>query len=222
MPFRLIHPVYFLLLLLPVCPCSHSQDVDPSAYEPERAELKSLAIKNMKILAWQGDRKKGKYVEVQAFQETQKLHLSPSDKFDVACEVVGGADVLTGDYFLWTTVDFLVAPVTRAHERMNNDELASSLGWGQITEMRDLEAISVYALRLEEIRGVVVKDLELGTVLAAFPVGNAGELWPWLVRITVHVQDRSGKHLALPERTLRLSPSSARKASHYNDPLSIR
>jgi hypothetical protein len=135
----------------------------------------------------------------------------------VKCEVVGGSDV--GDYFLWTTVDFLVAPVTRTYEQMDNSALASSVSWGQMTKMRDLKATPVYWLRPKETRHVAVKDLDLRPVLITFPVGEDGELWPWLVRVTVHVMDRSGKQITDAERILRLAPTSARKISHYNDPL---
>ena len=189
------------------------------AVEPE---LKNLVIKNVKLFAWQDVYKKKKYVEVLEFRETQGLHLIPSNKFDVRCEVVGGSDLLAGDYFLWTTVDFLVAPVTRAYEQMDNNELCSSVGWGQVMEMRDLKATPIYFLRPNEARQVTVRDLDLSPVLAAFPVGDAGELWPWLVRVTLHVLDRSGKQIEVAERTLRLSPSSARKISHYDDPLPSR
>lgn len=143
----------------------------------------------------------------------------PSDKFDVECEIMGGEDAYAGDYFVWTTIDFLVAPVTRAYEQMDNGTLSSSVGWGQVTEMHDLKATPIYLLRPGESRKVAVKGLDLSSVLAVFPVGENGELWPWLVRVTVHVQDRSGKQLTSAERTLRLAPSSARKKSHYNDPL---
>ncbi len=190
--------------------------------EPGRAELKNLVIKNVRLFAWQEVYKKRKYVEVLEFRETQGLHLIPSNKFDVRCEVVGGADLSAGDYFVWTTVDFLVAPVTRAYEQMDNNELSSSVGWGQVMEMRDLKATPIYFLRPDEARQVAVKDLDLSPVLAAFPVGDAGELWPWLVCVTVHVLDRSGKQIEVAERTWRLSPSSARKISHYDDPLPSR
>jgi len=188
-----------------------------SAGEPARAALENVAIKNVKLFAWQDSHKKRKYVEVLEFRETRRLHLIPSNKFDVRCAIVGGSEV--GDYFLWTAADFLVAPVTRAYEQMDNIELGSSVGWGQHMDMRDLKFVPIYFLRASETRELVVKDMDLGTVLASFSVGDAGELWPWLVRITVHVQDRSGKQIATAQRTLRLSPTSARKASHYSDPL---
>jgi len=222
MPSQVGRLSLFLLLFVAACSSVRGQDVVQPIYELERSEPKSLEIKNVKLFARQDGRKRGNYVEVQAFRETRQLHLNPSSKFDVSCEVVGGSDVLTGDYFLWTTVDFLVAPVTRAYEQMDNKTLSLSVGWGQVSEMRDLNATSIYFLRPSETRQVVVKDLNLSTVLAAFPVGNAGELWPWLLRVTVHVQDRSGKQMATAERTVRLSPRSTRKINRYNDPLPSR
>jgi hypothetical protein len=222
MPSQLGRLLLFLLLLLAACSSVRSQDVELPIYELERSEPKSLEIKNVKLFARQDGRRKGSYVEVQTFRETQPLHLNPSSKFDVSCEVIGGSDVLTGDYFLWTTVDFVVAPMTRAYAQMDNNKLATTVGSGQVNEMRDLSATPIYFLRPSETRQVVVKNLDLNTVLAAFPVGDAGELWPWLVRVTVHIQNRSGKQIAVAERTLRLSPCSARKASRYNDPLPSR
>ena len=219
MPFQFGRLSLFLLLFLALCSSVRGQDMVEKIYEPERSEPKSLEIKNVKLFARQDGRKKGNYVEVQAFRETRQLHLNPSNRFDVSCEVVGGSDVLTGDYLLWTTIDFLVAPVTRAYEQMDDQKLSSSVGWGQVTEMQDLNATAIYFLVPDKTRQVVVKNLNLSTVIAAFPVGNAGELWPWLIRVTVHVQDRSGKQIAVAQRTLRLFPCSARKASRYNDPL---
>lgn len=212
------------LLLLPLFACSlaSAQDFESPPLELEHAEPKSLELRNVRLLAWQIDHKNRKYVEVSAFRESKTLHLIPADKFDVACEVVGGFDVLPGDYFLWTSVDFLVAPVTRAFEEMDDSKLASSVGWGQVMEMRDLKSTPIYFLQPGNVRRVVIRDLGLGTVLAAFPVGDPSELWPWLLRVTVHVQDRSGKLIATAQKVLRLSPASARKLSHYNDPLPSR
>jgi hypothetical protein len=118
-----------LLLLLAASACIYGQDVNPPVHAQEGAELKGLEIKQVKLFAWQVVHKNKKYVEVQEFRETQGQHLIPSGKFDVKCEVVGGSDV--GDYFLWTTIDFLVAPVTRACEPMDNGALGSSVGWGR-------------------------------------------------------------------------------------------
>jgi len=209
--------LFFLLSVFLVFRASlYSQD------EPARSDAKTLEIKNVRLVAWQVADQKRKPVEVERFVEIAPRQLMPSNKFDVECEIVGGEDDHFGDYFVWTTVDFLVAPVTRAYEQMGNGALGSSVGWGQMAEMRDLKATPINLLRPSESRKVAVMGLDLSPVLSAFPVGGDGELWPWLIRVVVHVQDRSGKQLTSAERTLRLVPNSARKKSRYNDPLPPR
>jgi hypothetical protein len=76
---QLVRPLWSFLLILAASDCIYGQDVNSPP--PQRAEQKSLEIKQVKIFA---------------------------------CELVGGSE--SGDYFLWTTVDFLVSPVTRAYE----------------------------------------------------------------------------------------------------------
>jgi hypothetical protein len=212
-PVRLL---FLLSIFLVFCASLYSQD------ERARSEAKTLEIKNVRLVAWQVAGQKRKPVEVETFLEIAPRQLVPSNKFDVECEIVRGEDDHFGDYFLWTTVDFLVAPVTRAYEQMANGALSSSVGWGQMAEMRDLKATPINLQRPGESRKVAVKGLDLSPVLSAFPVGEDGELWPWLIRVVVHVQDRSGKQLTSAERTLRLVPNSARKKSHYNAPLPPR
>jgi hypothetical protein len=210
---QLIRLLFLLSVFLVFCTSLYSQN------EPAGSEAKTLEIKNVRLVAWQVVDEKRKLVEVERLLEIAPRQLMPSNKFDVECEIIGGKDDHFGDYFVWTTVDFLVAPVTRAYEQMGNGALSSSVGWGQMAEMRDLKATPVNLLRPGESRKVAVRGLDLSPVLAAFPIGEDGELWPWLVRVTVHVQDRSGKQLTSAERTVRLAPNSARKKNHYNDPL---
>jgi hypothetical protein len=191
----------------------------PQANHQSVTEVKSIEIKNLKLFAWRDYPAKKKYSEVQEFAETQEPRIIPSARFDVVCEVVGGRDLSAGDFFLWTTVDFLVAPVLYEYERMDNKQLGSSVSWGQVTEMQDLKFLPIYFLRPGETRRLVVKDMDLGKVLESFPVGDAGNLWPWLVRVTVHIQDRSGRQISVADTTLRLSPSSTRRDSNYHDPI---
>jgi hypothetical protein len=216
MRFQPVHSLFLLSVFLVFCTFLYRQD------GLARSEAKALEIKNVRLVAWGVADKKSKLVEVDEFLETTPRQLMPSNKFDVECEINGGEDDHYGDYFVWTSIDFLIAPVTRAYEQMDNSALSSSVGWGQVAEMGDLKGTPINLLRPGESRKVAVKGLDLSPVLAAFPVGEDGELWPWLVRVTVHVQDRSGKQLTSAERTLRLAPSSARKKSHYNDPLPPR
>jgi hypothetical protein len=121
-PVRLL---FLLSVFLVFCASLYSQD------EPARSEAKTLEIKNVRLVAWQLAGQKRKRVEVERFLEIAPRQLMPANKFDVECEIVRGEDDHFGDYFVWTTVDFLVAPVTRAYEQMSNGALSSSVGWGK-------------------------------------------------------------------------------------------
>lgn len=178
--------------------------------EQEHVETKSIDVKSVQLLARQSNVNNGKPTAFKEFRESRNGRVNPATKFDVACEIRGELDLSTEDYFLWTTVDFLVAPVTEAYEKMDVNQTGSSVSWGQVTEMQDLKAVPIYLLRAGETRRVVIKDFDLEKTLASFPVGNAGNLWPWLLRINIHIQDRAGKQIVSAAHIVRLWPDSIR------------
>jgi hypothetical protein len=177
--------------------------------------LTNVRISNIKLFSWKDVAHKKVNSRVNEFREMEDLHLVPSSKFDVICEVSGAPDLAADDFFLWTAIDFLVAPVTPEYDKMQTDQLGLAVGWGQLSEMQDLKFTPIYSLRPDETRRVVVKDFDLAKVLAAFPVGDAGNLWPWLMRLEIYVQDRNGKQIAAAQRIVRLSPDQSRKATKH-------
>ena len=178
--------------------------------EQEHVEIKSIDVKSVQLLTRQSNVNKEKPTAFKEFRESRNGRVNPATKFDVVCEISGELDLSTEDFFLWTTVDFLVAPVTEAYEKMDIDQTGSSVSWGQVTEMHDLKAVPIYLLRAGETRRVVIKDFDLEKALASFPVGNAGNLWPWLLRINIHIQDRAGKQIVSAAHIVRLWPDSIR------------
>jgi hypothetical protein len=177
---------------------------------------KKIEIRNIRLSAWQQVDDKRKYAELQEFRETEDLRLRPSARFDVVCELRGEPELSAGDFLVWATAEFLVAPVTEEYERMGTDQISSSVGWGTIAEMRDFGAMPVYSLQPQETKPVVMKNFDLAKVLAAFPVGNAGNLWPWLIRLNIHVQDRRGRQIGSAEKVVRLWPNSARRTINHS------
>ena len=89
---QLALPLWSFLLTVAASACIYGQHINP-ALPQQHAEQKSLEIKQVKIFAWQVVQKTRKYVEVQEFRETQEMHLLPSRRFDVKCELVGGSDL---------------------------------------------------------------------------------------------------------------------------------
>lgn len=143
------------------------------------------------------------------------MRLFPSAQFELVCELRGEPDLSAGDFLVWATADFLVAPVTEEYEKMGTEQIGSNLGWGTIAEIQDFGAMPIYSLRPQETKHVVMKNFDL-----SFPVGNEGNLWPWLIRLNVHVQDRTGRQIGSAERVLRLWPDSVRKTINHSQPSS--
>jgi len=180
--------------------------------EQEHVETKSIDIKSVQLFAAQS---KEKPIAFKEFRESRNGRLRPATKFEVACEIRGELDLSGEDFFLWTTVDFLVAPVTEAYEKMDINQTGSSVSWGQVTEMHDLKGAPIYSLGANDTRHVVIKDFDLEKALASFPVGNAGNLWPWLLRINIHIQDRAGKQIVSAAHIVRLWPDSIRLPKNH-------
>jgi len=202
------------LVLEVVCFDCPSKDyiADPAEpmVEQEHVKPAGIDVKSVELLTRQSNVNKKKPTAFKEFRETKNGRVNPPAKFDVVCEISGELDLSTEDFFLWTTVDFLVAPVTEAYEKMHIDQTGSSVSWGQVTEMHDLRAVPIYLLRAGETRRVVIKDFDLEKALASFPIGNAGNLWPWLLRINIHIQDRAGKQIVSAAHIARLWPDSIR------------
>lgn len=186
--------------------------VDPveQPIEQEHVDTTSITIRSVEMFGQQSALNRKEPTAFKEFRESRNGRVDPGTKFDVVCEIGGELDLSTEDFFLWTSVDFLVAPVTEALEEMGIDQIGSGVSWGQLTEMHDLKAVPIYSLRAGETRRIVIKDFDLGKSLASFPVGNPGNLWPWLLRVRIHIQDRGGKQIVSAAHIVRLWPDSIR------------
>lgn len=151
-----------------------------------------------------------KPIEINGWNESKAFLLLPSRKFDLVCRLKEGEASYSGDFFVRTTIDFLVAPPSMQYAQMTSDQLGQEVSWAQVTEMRDMKAVSVYWLRPGESRFISIKGFDLTDVMAAFPPDDAAPLWPWLMRINIFVQDRSGKEVASANRTFSLRPYTSR------------
>lgn len=124
--------------------------------EQEHVNTTSIAIRSVQLLGRQSARNGKEPTAFKEFRESKNGRVDPATKSDVVCEIGGELDLSTEDFFLWTTVDFLVAPVTEVLEKMTIDQMGSSVGWGQLTEIHDLKAVPIYLLHAGETRRVAL------------------------------------------------------------------
>jgi hypothetical protein len=199
-----------LPLALPDLGRAQAQNANVVASSQSTTDEKAVEVTTVTLSASQARGQKKSYSKVKEFRETKELRLVPADKFVVDCDVVGKAVLSAEDFVVWTTIDFLIAPATRKYEEMDMNQLAASVSWGQVTEMRDLRATEVHSVRPSQTVHLSISQFDLRPVIAAFPPGDAGNLWPWLMRVNIHVQGRDGNPIAQAERTVRFWPDSAR------------
>jgi hypothetical protein len=112
---------------------------------------------------------------------------------------------------LWTAVDFFVGPVTQNYEDLKAAQIVPNASWAMSAEIQDLKPLPVYLFHPGETRRIVINGFDLAKVLGSFPAGDKDNLWPWCVRIRIHVQDRTGRQIGSGERIVRLSPDPSRK-----------
>jgi hypothetical protein len=170
-----------------------------------------IEIDGIRLFSWRFVAGKQEYAEFEEFRETKDLQFLPSTQFEVVCQLRGQPDLTTGDFLLWTAIDFLVGPVTQSYEDMKADQIAPNASWSMSADIQDLKPLSVYLFHPGETRRIVINGFDLAKVLASFPAGDKENLWPWFVRIRIHVQDRTGRQIGSAERVVRLSPDPSRK-----------
>jgi len=159
-----------------------------------------------------------KPTEITGWRETESFLLLPSRKFDIVCRVTEDKASYSQDFLVWTTIDFLVTRPSKRFERMTPEQLDQEYSWGQVVEMDDLKSAPVYFLGPGESRSIVIKGYDLSAVMASFPPNDPAPLWPWLMRINIHVQDRSGNEVGFGSKVLSLRPYASRIKSDFAEP----
>jgi hypothetical protein len=169
-----------------------------------------IEIESIRLFSWRFVAGKQEYAEFEEFRETKDLQLLPSAQFEVVCQLRGQPDLTAGDFLLWTAIDFFVGPATQSYEDMKADQIAPNASWSMSADIQDLKPLSVYLFHPGETRRIVINGFDLAKVLASFPTGDKDNLWPWFVRIRIHVQDRTGRQVGSAERVILLSPDPSR------------
>jgi hypothetical protein len=142
--------------------------------------------------------------QIAEFKETNRHSFVPSPHFRASCAISSDAQ-FEGEVLIWTSVDFIVAPATAEFAAKNDAQKASEVSWGQITEMSGLRAATL-SLKRNDTRNVVLREFDLRPVLGAFLSNEPDNLWPWLMALHVHVQDRDGHELASTQKLIALRP----------------
>jgi|HubBroStandDraft_6_1064221.scaffolds.fasta_scaffold46040_3 hypothetical protein len=165
-----------------------------------------ISISSIRLLSSRTAAAKSVPSELTEWQESTD---SPKH-FAVACPISDLPGFEWQDLLLWTTVNFVVAPADQHYASLSIEELGEQVGSGLVTSMQDINAVPLYDLRPGRTRKVVLGRFALGPLLATFPPTEKDNLWPWVMRITIHIQDRDGHQIASESKSFLLQPSAER------------
>ena len=180
-------------------------DADHLSMFTRNLDFWNILARNFKLKA-AGPRKDSAALE--EIKEGLDWQVTPTERFDLSCDITD--NIQAGGIFVSAHVEFLVAPADSFYRDEKIYQLIQESSWRHLGEMSDPQPILLSRMKLRETRHVVFKDLDLAPVLGAFPMGNADNLWPWLMRVKIHARTPYGAEMDLAERTIRIWPNSAR------------
>jgi hypothetical protein len=144
------------------------------------------------------------------FRDNGPGKLLPSAKFSVVASVCNRM-AWQRDFLVWTSIESLVAPAVRDFATGRVDPTAGSISWGWMAELKDIRSKSIYSLANGACKKVSVGPFDLEPMMRSFDEPDSAlPLWPWALRITLHVATREGKEVGSRQEVVRIEPRSDR------------
>jgi hypothetical protein len=121
----------------------------------------------------------------------------------------GASTLQDGDLIILTTIDFVIAP-TYLHDG-DVHKILDSLNWARQSNVDDVKMQAVPFMRSGDVAEVRITGFDLSD-LFTFYNGEDDTLWPWGLRVNVHLMNREMNRVALGQATLRIIPADTRLA----------
>lgn len=201
------HCVVFVAACLFLASCKHN----PRAYSRYTADQKStnaqLLIKSVDIVEQNPSSAPSKKLE--EWKDSGDPKHSKLPVFDVVVRLQNTSDssIQDADFIAVTTFDFVVAPTY-----LFQGDVAQILrngDWGRLVSVDDVKIETVPYVKSSESVELRIKGFNLSDLLASYN-GQDHTLWPWGLRVNVHVINREMRRVALGQTTLRIIPTDSR------------
>lgn len=140
---------------------------------------------------------------IRSFQELEDGRIAPSTRFEVRVKLTKRDGF--GDTVVWTETQFLFAPMARKFVSGELDPVGL-VSWAWDSDFKDLKIQRVTVG--PEAKEVTFGSFDLGPM---FPYDPTDNLWPWALRVIVHVEPDGGPASTFMSRVYRLKPSAARQ-----------
>lgn len=204
MGIRASHLVLFLAVCSFVAVCE--QDPRPSSQSTDqksRVTIKSVDIVEQDLSSSATSKK------LEEWKDSGDPKLSKLPVFDVVVMLQNLQDssVQDADFIALTTIEFVIAPTYLYQGDVR--KILQNGSWGRLTSVNDVKMETVPYLKSGEGAEMRIKGFNLSDLPARYN-GQDDTLWPWGLRVNVHIINREMRRVASGQATLRMIPSDHR------------
>lgn len=196
------HWAFFLAVCFLILGCQPKQRVNSdSSDQKPRVIIKSVEIVEQDPSGISTSPKK--------LEEWTDMGNSKLPVFDVVVhlENVSESSIQDSDFIVLTTMDFVIAP-TYLYEGDVRRILREG-NWSRLGSVDDVKMATMPFIKSSEIAGLRINGFNLGNLLGEYN-GQDHTLWPWGLRVNVHVMDRQMNRVVSGQSSLRIIPADKR------------
>lgn len=207
--------IILLFVVSTALSCGRSQAIEPSTHQAsiaspqqtraDTAANKQIALRSVELFGTWRDT----YVKLDRWKQTDDPNVPHPELLDVLCTIENKSDsaVQRGDFLILTTVDFIVAP-TYVYSGDITKVIADH-SWARVASMDDVRLEQVPYVRSHKQVQLKITGLNLGKVVKEFD-GKDDALWPWALRVNVHLLSRETTAVASGQTVLPVIPADNR------------
>ena len=136
-----------------------------------------------------------------------KLSRLPNFDVVVVLQNISASSVQDADFIALTTIDFVVAPTYLYQGDVR--KILQNGNWSRLVSVDDVKMETVPYLKPGDEAELRIKGFNLGNLIASYN-GQDGTLWPWGLRVNIHVMNREMSRVAVGQATLRMISADSR------------
>jgi len=125
----------------------------------------------------------------------------------VVLQNISASSVQDVDFIALTTIDFVVAPTYLYQGDVR--KILQNGNWSRLVSVDDVKMETVPYVKPGDEAELRIKGFNLGNLIASYN-GQDGTLWPWGLRVNIHVMNREMSRVAVGQATLRMIPADSR------------
>lgn len=210
MRMRASHWAIFLAACLFMASCEQDRRVYSRETELSSANKKSpLAIKSVELVEQDLSLASSTSKKLEEWKDSGDPKLSKLPVFEVVVMLqnISDSSVQDADFIALTTIDFVISPTYLYQGDVR--KILQNGNWGRLGSVSDVKMETVPYVKPGEGVEVRIKGFNLSDLPLAYN-GQDHTLWPWALRVNVHVMNREMRRVAFGQATLRMIPADNR------------